>query len=199
MKREQWPLALIIGLSMVFSLGTAIAQEAEPSPEADPVQETEPAQEAEPAQEPEAAAETEESPESEAAPEAAGMDFEATVKFSQLQKASLDGSAGEIGVEAVEFEVAGAKGGGITGAFSSADTEMQAIITTRLTLKNSAGIKVKFDAMVQFLDKDGQVIDRAVNSDNFKKSERTFDIKHTTLRWAVDYIDQARITVKQKE
>ena len=99
----------------------------------------------------------------------------------------------------VEFEVAGAKGGGIAGAFSSGDAEMQAIITTRLTLENSADTKVKFDAMVEFLDTDGQVIDRTVSSDNFKKNQKTFDIKHTTLRWAVDHIDQARITVKQKE
>ena len=193
MKLERWPLASVLIVLAVLFLGTAVAQESEPSPEAEQAQETEPPQEAEPAQEPEA------SVESEAAPEPAGTDFAATVKFSQLQKASLDGSAGEIGVEAVDFEVAGAKSGGITGAFSSADTEMQAVITTRLTLKQSAGTKVKFDATVEFLDKDGQVIDRAVNSDNFKKGEKTFDFKHTTLRWAVDYIDQARITVTQKE
>ena len=187
MKREYWPLALVFVISMICLLNTATAQEAEP------------AQETEPAQESEATAETEESRESEAAPETAGTEFESTVEFTQLQKASLEGSAGEIGVEAVEFEVAGAKGGGITGAFSSADTEMQAIITTRLTLENSADTKVKFDAMVEFLDTDGQVIDRTVSSDNFKKNQKTFDIKHTTLRWAVDHIDQARITVKQKE
>jgi hypothetical protein len=129
----------------------------------------------------------------------AGTDFQTTVKFSQLQKADLGGSAGEIDVQSVEFEVAGAKGGGIKGAFSSGDSEMQAIITTRLTLKTAADTKVKFDMMVEFLDKDGQVIDRAMSGDSFKKNEKTFDIKHTTLRWAVDHIDSARITVKVKE
>jgi hypothetical protein len=193
MKREHWPLALIFVLSTIFFLGTATAQEAEPAPEGEPAQETEAAQEAE------AAAEAEADPEGETVPEAAGTDFATTVKFSQLQKTSLGGRAGEIGVEAVEFEVVGAKGGGIAGALSSADTQMQAVITTRLTLGKSTDTKVKFDMMVEFLDKDGQVIDRAMNSDNFKKGERTFDSKHTTLRWAVDYIDQARITVKQKE
>jgi hypothetical protein len=188
MKSERWSLAVILIFLMVLAIGTASAQETAPEPEA------ETAAEAETTAEADAQAGAEPAPEA-----AAGTDFATTVKFSQLQKASLDGSAGEIGVEAVEFEVAGAKGGGITGALSSADTEMQAIITTRLTLKNSSETKVKFDMMVEFLDKDGQVIDRAINSDNFKKSERTFDHKHTTLRWAVDYIDSARITVKQKE
>jgi hypothetical protein len=181
MKRRYWLSALVLTISLVVTLGTAAAQEAEP------------------AEETEAAPEAATSTAGEAAPEPAGTDFEATVKFSQLQKVSLDGSAGAIEVQSVEFEVAGAKGGGITGAFSSADAEMQAIITTRLTLKNSADTKVKFDATVEFLDTDGQVIDRTMSSDNFKKNEKTFDIKHTTLRWAVDYIDQARITVTQKE
>jgi hypothetical protein len=181
MKLKYWPLALALVISLFFVLGTATAQEAEPAEEAEP------------------AAETEASSEAEAAREPAAAEFGVTVKFNQLQKAELEGSAGEIVVQSVEFEVAGAKGGGISGAFSSADSEMQAIITTRLTLKTSAGTKVKFDMLVEFLDKDGQVIDRAMNSDNFKKSQKTFDIKHTTLRWAVDHIDQARLTVKQKE
>jgi hypothetical protein len=164
------------------------------------------AQEQETPAEPETAAETEAAVETEApeeadpAPEAVGGTvFQTTVKFSQLQKAALDGKAGEIAVQSVEFEVAGAKGGGIKGAFSSGDSEMQAIITTRLTLGSSSDTKVKADMLVEFLDKDGQVIDRVMNSDSFKKSQKTFDIKHTTLRWAVDYIDQARITVTQKE
>lgn len=193
MRRERWPLALIFVIATMFFLGAASAQEADPAPG------TEPAQEVETAQQGEEVAEEEASPESEAAPEAAAEEYSATVKFSQLQKASLDGTAGEIGVVAIEFEVAGAKGGGITGALSSADAAMQAVITTRLTLKQSADTKVKFEMMVEFLDTDGQVIDRTMNSDSFKKSERTFDSKHTILRWAVDHIDQARITVKQKE
>ena len=184
MKREYWSLALALVISLVFVLGTATAQEAEP------------AEEAEPAQEAEATSEVDASAETEAAPEVGGTEFAATVKFTQLQKADLEGSAGEIDVLNIEFEVAGAKGGGIKGAFSSGDSEMQAIITSRLTCKTSADTKVKFDMMVEFLDKDGQVIDRAMNSDSFKKNEKTFDIKHTTLRWAVDHIDpESTLTV----
>jgi hypothetical protein len=180
-KREHLPLVLVLVFSVLLMLGTATAQEAEPAEDTEP------------------AAEAEASTEAQAGPETAGTEFGATVKFNHLQKADLEGSAGEIAVQSVEFEVAGAKGGGIKGAFSSGDSEMQAIITTRLTLKTSADTKVKFDMMVEFLDKDGQVIDRTMSSDSFKKNEKTFDIKHTTLRWAVDHIDQARITVTQKE
>ena len=106
--------------------------------------------------------------------------------------------AGEV-LGSVEFEVAGAKSGGITGAFSSADSDMQAIVTARLGCATKADTKVKFDMLIEFLDQDGQVIDRKGAKDSLKNNDKVFNIKHTTLRWAVDYIDSARITVAVRE
>jgi len=179
MTRERWPLAVILVLFMMFALGTAAAQE-----------EAESSQEAEPAVEAEAAPEAESS---------AGTDFKTTVDFSPLNGLDLEGSAGDIDVKRVEFEVAGAKGGGIKGAFSSADADMNAIITTRLRCATKSATKWKIEMLVEFLDADGKVIDRVGNSVSLKNNEKTFDFKHTTLRWAVDHIAKARITVQAKE
>jgi len=44
-----------------------------------------------------------------------------------------------------------------------------------------------------------KVIDRVTDSESLKNNEKTFDFKHTTLRWAVDHIAKARITVQAKE
>ena len=184
MKRDSWPLAVVLVLFMLLASGTAAAQEAESS------------QEAEPAAEAEVVAETEAAPEAETS---AATKFETTVDFSPLNGVSLDGSAGEIDVKRVEFEVAGAKGGGIKGAFSSGDADMNAIITTRLGCATKATTKWKIDILVEFLDADGKVIDRVGNSVSLKNNEKTFDFKHTTLRWAVDHIDKVRITVQAKE
>jgi len=178
MKRDSWPLAVVLVLFMLLALGTAVAQEAESSQEAEP------------------AAEAEAAPEAETS---AGTDFGTTVDFSPLNGVTLDGSAGEIDVRRVEFEVAGAKGGGIKGAFSSGDADMNAIITTRLGCATKATTKWKIDILVEFLDADGKVIDRVGNSVSLKNNEKTFDFKHTTLRWAVDHIDKVRITVQAKE
>jgi len=182
MTRERWPLAVVLALFMMLTLGTAAAQEPESSEEAEP------------------AAEAENSAEAESAPEAsAGTNFETTVDFSPLNGVSLDGRAGEIDVRRIEFEVAGSKGGGIKGAFSSGDADMNAIITTRLGCATKATTKWKIDILVEFLDADGKVIDRVGNSVSLKNNEKTFDFKHTTLRWAVDHIAKARITVQAKE
>jgi hypothetical protein len=187
MKREVWPFALVVALAVVLMTAPAIAQEAEPTeePEAAPAAE--------------AAQEAEEAVEAEAAPEQPGPEFRSTVKFSPLNQIDLDGAAGEITVRSVEFEVAGAKGGGITGAFSSGDADMQAVITTRLGCATTADTKVKFDMLIEFLDQDGRVIDRKGAKESLKNNDKVFNIKHTTLRWAVDYIDQARITVSVRE
>jgi len=184
MKRDSWLLAVVLVLFMVFALGTAAAQEAESNQEAEPAAEAEPAPEAEDA------------PEAEAAPE---TDFVATVDFSPLNGVDLDGSAGEIDLKGVEFEVAGAKGGGIKGAFSSGDADMNAIITTRLRCATKSATKWKIEILVEFLDADGKVIDRTGNRESLKNNEKTFDFKHTTLRWAVDHIAKARISVQAKE
>ena len=184
MTRERLPLAVVLVLFMVLALGTAAAQEAESTQEAEPAAEAEPAVEAEAAPEAEASVST---------------DFKTTVDFSPLNGVDLDGSAGEINVKRVEFEVAGAKGGGIKGAFSSADADMNAIITTRLRCATKSATKWKINILVEFLDADGKVIDRVGNNESLKNNEKTFDFKHTTLRWAVDHIAKARISVQAKE
>jgi hypothetical protein len=172
MNRKRWPLAVILVLFMLLALGVAAAQEAESSEEA----------------------------ETTAVPEAApSTTFQTSVGFGALKAVELDGKAGEIEVKGVDFSVANAKGGGIKGTFSSDDAEMLVVITTNFSCATSADTKQKFDMKVEFLDKDDQVIDRAMNSASFKNNDKKFEIKHTTLKWALDYIVKARITVDAKE
>ena len=175
---KRWQLPAILVLFMILALGTATAQETESSEEADTAQETETA----------------------AAPDTtAGTTFQTTVDFGALKEVDLDGKAGEIEVKRVDFEVANAKGGGIKGAFSSDDAEMKVVITTNFSCATSADTKQKFDMKVEFLDEDGQMIDRAMNSDSFKNNEKKFSVKHTTLKWALNHIAKARITVEAKQ
>jgi hypothetical protein len=141
----------------------------------------------------------EEPEQAEDASEAASSTFQETVEFGPLKSTDLGGMAGQIEVKKVDFAVANAKGGGIKGAFSSDDAEMHVVITTNFTCVTSAETKQKFDMKVEFLDKDGQVIDRAMSSANFKKNEKKFEIKHTTLKWALDHIAKARVTVEAVE
>lgn len=178
MNRKRWPLAVVLVLFMLLALGMAAAQEAESS------EETETAQEAETAAVPETTPST---------------TFQSTVDFGALKSVDLDGKAGEIEVKGVDFEVANAKGGGIKNTFSSDDAEMLVVITTNFSCATSADTKQKFGMKVEFLDKDGQVIDRAMNNDSLKNNDKKFSIKHSTLKWALDHIVKARVTVDAKQ
>ncbi len=179
MRRARISLAAMFALALLLAVG-AFAQE-----------ETEPGQEVETMTADDAGVATETA--------TVGTKFEATVEFAPLKSFDLEGSAGQVEVRKVEFDAAKPKGAGITNPMGSSDPEMQVVITTRLDCMTTAGTKVKFDMMVEFLDRDGRTIDRAKNSANFKNNEKTFEIKHTTLKWALDHIESARITVEEKK
>jgi len=129
---------------------------------------------------------------------APSTNFEKTVAFDNLKTLALDGKAGDVDVQSVEFTVANKKSGGFMGIGGS-DTEIDAVITTRLTCATTATTKWKLDMMVEFLDEDGNVIDRATNSDSIKNNEKKFDFKKTTLKWALSHIKEARVTVVAKQ
>ena len=179
MIRKRVVLAVICGVSLLLALGVS-AQEA-----------------AEPEQEAAASSAEESSGTTEAA--ASGIEFEATVDFALHKSIDLHGSAGEVEVQSVEFDAAKPKGAGITNPMGSSDPAMQIVITTRLECATTAQTKTKLDMNVEFLDKDGQIIDRAKNSDGIKNGQKTFEIKHTTLKWALEYIASAKITVEKKQ
>jgi len=122
------------------------------------------------------------------------LTFETTVDFSAGGKSTLEGQAGEVEIRDVAFATGFAKGG----MLSSGDPEMSSVITLRLGCATTAATKWKIDILVEFLDGDGQVIDRVKNNANFKNESKTVEFNHTTLKWAVSHIKQARITVQAK-
>jgi hypothetical protein len=133
--------------------------------------------------------------EADAAP---STDFEQTVAFDNLKVLALDGTAGEVDIKSVEFTVANKKSGGFMGIGGS-DTDFEAVITTRLACATTDTSKWKLGIMVEFLDQGGNVIDRVTNSDSIKNNEKKIDFKHTTLKWALSHIKEARVTVVAKQ
>ena len=124
------------------------------------------------------------------------LTFEATVDFAFVQKQALEGAAGEVTVSAVEFMSSTGSGGFMKKTFSSDDPDLQAGIVTRLVCSTEADVKWKVDFIVEFLDEDGNVIDRARNNGSLKNQTKNFEFGHTTLKWALQHIKQARVVVK---
>lgn len=124
--------------------------------------------------------------------------FDKTVAFENLEVLPLDGKAGEVDVKSVEFTVANKKSGGFMGIGGS-EADFEVVITTRLVCSTADSTKWKLGIMIDFLDGDGNVIDRVTNSDSIKKNEKKIDFKHTTLKWALSHIKEARVTVVAKQ
>jgi len=121
--------------------------------------------------------------------------FVTTVDFSNMKKEALEGSAGDVQITSVEFVASNVKSGGISGAFSSSDKEVEVALTTNIGCSTASDTKWKLDFMVEFLDEDGELIDRATANGSLKKNDKVFVVKHTTLRWALGHIKTARISV----
>ena len=121
--------------------------------------------------------------------------YQTTVDFSLAQQIELDGELGQVQFRSVEFVEKSAKNGGIKGAFSSSKDDLESEITTRLNCATTSTDKWKLNVTVEFLDDEGEVIDRSTTGISVKNEAKIFDFKHTTLKWVVPRIKQARITV----
>jgi hypothetical protein len=124
--------------------------------------------------------------------------FETTVAFALQNNTEIKGELGQVEIRSVEFVESSVKSGMIKGALSSGNDDLAANITTRLNCATTSTEKWKLVITVEFLDSDGEVIDRTGTDINVKNEAKIFDFKHTTLKWVVPRIKQARITVAIK-
>jgi hypothetical protein len=116
--------------------------------------------------------------------------FETTVQFEFVKKSGLEGQAGNVVLRGVEFATATGKGG----LFSSADPELVAGVVIKLECATQAEKKQKIDIVYEFLDSEGELIDRVKDGKSFKKGTKTFETTHRTLKYVVPLIAQVRIT-----
>jgi len=179
----------------IFALATLVATggiaqdvpDTPETPESAAASEAEPVAETEPEADPESTANEEP-----AGP--AGPLFETTVSFELVKKTTLEGKAGEIEIRGVEFGSKGAKGG----VFGSSDADLKATISAQFDCSTTAEKKQKVSFTIQFLDGNGDLIDRASNNGSLKEESKLIDVNLTTLRYVVPLIKQVKITAKSK-
>ena len=129
---------------------------------------------------------------------AQGLKFEQTVDYAFNQRVALEGKAGEVEIRGIEFVSGDPKGGLIKGTFSSGDDDLKAIIITRLECATAAATKWKADITVEFLDAEGELIDRVKSGASLKAEAKILEIKHTTLKYAASKVASARLIVAAK-
>jgi hypothetical protein len=133
----------------------------------------------------------------EAAPEPQ-MSFDEVVEFTPGEQITLDVVVGEVEVRAIEFLVKEPKSGFISNPFSSGNSDLQAELTVRANLATDAEKKRKIGILVELLDGDENVIDRAGNNISFKDNSKIFTFKHTTLKWALERVEKVRLSIEAR-
>jgi len=174
-------LLAAIALATLVTTGT-FAQEVPETPETP---------EATPAPEPTVSPEPTAEPEATAAP---SLVFETTVDFEFVRKIMLEGQVGEVEIRGVEFTSGSGKGG----IFGSSDADLKASITARLDCSTTADKKWKIDFTIQYLDGEGNPIDRAKGNASLKAEAKVVEVNHTTLKYVVPLIKKVRISAVGK-
>jgi hypothetical protein len=124
--------------------------------------------------------------------------FEETFDFAFNERAALEAKVGAVEIRGVEFAAGSGKSGVIKGTFSSGDKDLQSAIVTRLECATTADTKWKLDFLVEFLDADGELIDRTRDNASLKSEAKIVEFSHTTLKWVVPRIAKVRITIEGK-
>ena len=122
------------------------------------------------------------------------LTFETTVDFVLVKSIALEGRAGEVEFRGVEFTAAATKGG----VFGTSDADLKTTVTVMLDCSTTAEKKAKVDLIIQFLDEDGELIDRVTDSASLKTGAKTVEVKHTTLKYVVPRIKTVKISAVAK-
>ncbi len=124
------------------------------------------------------------------------LTWETTIDFAFNQKVSLEGAVGPVEIRGVEFVQPTGKGGlgkAIKGTFTSGDDDLKGTVITRLELATTSATKWKAEFMIEFLDADGELIDRARGNASLKSEAKLVEVSHTTLKWVLTKVVKVRI------
>jgi hypothetical protein len=133
------------------------------------------------------------------AQEEGNLRFEKTVSWTTGKLQDLGATVGPVRIGKVEFSNEGKGGGSIASRLRSGGAS-----DTQTTLRASFdGENPKEDEWVvtftlEFLDKNGKLIDRATGKEGFEGEAKTARIDHPILEYVVPMIDKVRIKLEAR-
>lgn len=133
------------------------------------------------------------------AQEEGSLRFEKTVNWTTGKLVDLNALVGPVRIGKVEFSNEGKGGGSIASRFRGGSAS-DAQTTLRATFD---GENPKEDEWVvtftlEFLDRNGKLIDRATGKEGFEGEAKTARIDHPILEYVVPMIDKVRIKLEAK-
>lgn len=125
---------------------------------------------------------------------------ERTVDFTLRKVNDLKAQVGQVRIASVELTDMG-RGfgqGGIAGRMRGADSEASTTIRAHFLAENPTSEDWQVTFVVEFLDKNGKVIDRASKKQKWDGEAKPYDFDHQILEYVVPLIAQVRIKLEGK-
>jgi hypothetical protein len=125
--------------------------------------------------------------------------FQRTVDFAPPKTVKLDASVGPVKIESVEFADLGRgySSGGFGARFRAAsDSEASTAVRARFLVDNPTREEWELTLTLEFLDKDGKVVDKLTKKNDYDDETATWNIEHPLLEYVMPLIDQVRITIQ---
>src|SRR5262245_3787812 len=122
---------------------------------------------------------------------------ERTVPFTTGKAISLNAKVGPVGVQSVEFSDRGRATSGLPGRRTT-PPETSTILRGRFMVENPSSDEWEVTFTVEFRDKDGKGIDRAVKKAKWEGQAKPLDFDHTLLAYVVPLIADVRVTLEAR-
>lgn len=124
--------------------------------------------------------------------------FEKTVSWSTGKLIDLNATVGPIKVAKVEFSDQGKGSGGVMGRLRPGASELQTTLRAAFDVENPKVDEWVVTFTLEFLDKDGKIIDRGVDKEEFEGESKVYKVDHAILEYVVPLIDKVRIKLEAR-
>jgi hypothetical protein len=135
-----------------------------------------------------------------AAQETHQLHAERTVDFALRKVADLKAQVGQVRIASVEITDMGHNfgQGGIASRMRGSDSEASTTIRLHFLAENPTSEDWQVSFIVEFLDKNGKVIERTTKKQKWDGEAKPYDFDHQLLEYVVPMIAQVRIKLEGK-
>jgi hypothetical protein len=124
--------------------------------------------------------------------------FQRTVDFSTPKTIKLDATVGPVKITTLELEDLGRgyKGSGFGARVrGGSESEASTTVRARFTIDNPTREEWELTLSLEFLDKNGKIIEKLTRKNDYDDETATWDIEHPLLEYVTPLTSQLRITI----
>lgn len=125
--------------------------------------------------------------------------FQQTVDFSTTKTAKLDATVGPVKITTVEFTDLGRgySGSGFGSRLRGGNgSELSTAVRARFMVDNPTRDEWELTLSLEFLDKDGKIVDKLTKKNDYDNETATWNIEHPLLEYVMPLISQVRVTIE---